>query len=151
MNLVKTKKKINTRWSQATRGSILLEALMKLRMAAVHSSLHPNSMGQRAELPEVQTILRPQERPPLLPTSVHIPGPRRNCIMPLDKGLEEQSAAGTCWFLPTLRTELNWSHGSLHPNPVKWGELDIQKYGHSRELRGDNYFMPTFLTQEGIA
>jgi len=39
-----------------------------------------NDLGERAEHPEVWTILRLQGRPPLLP----IPGPRRNCKVLLD-------------------------------------------------------------------
>jgi len=43
--------------------------------------------GEESGPPRSADILRPQDRLPPLHTSAHIPGPRRNCTVPLDRGM----------------------------------------------------------------
>jgi len=58
-----------------------------------------------------------QDRLPLLPTFTHTPGPRGNCIVPLDKGILDKSAAGAPRSRSAPGYEPNWSNNSAHKSP----------------------------------
>jgi len=49
--------------------------------------LLPNPVGERVEQPEGNAETAGQDRLSLLLTFAHIPGPRGNCIVLLDRGI----------------------------------------------------------------